>query len=90
MDIRVDLRTPTPKQCRAARAVLGWSLIEASRRMGLSIATISRSERDHHADQDERARMIVKASYENAGVNFLQLQAGRGLLWGTSDPRRPL
>ena len=85
MNMRIDVGSPTPPQCRAARAVLGWSLIEASRRTGLSIALISRSERDHHDPQDAKARIIVKASYEEAGVSFVELQTSRGLLWDARD-----
>ena len=80
IDIQNDAQKPTPQQCRAARAVLNWSLVEASRRTGLSIVTISRSERHADPDRHEDARDIVKKHYETAGVSFLQLKEGRGVL----------
>lgn len=80
MDIQVDVGSPTSSQCRAARAVLNWSLVEASRRTGLSIVTISRSERHADPDRHEDARDIVKRHYEMAGVSFLLLKEGRGVL----------
>ena len=84
-DMRVDLDSPTPLQCRAARAVLGWGLIEASRRTGLSIATISRCEREDASLQGTSARSVMRASYQDAGVNFVQIQDNQGLVWETPD-----
>ena len=82
--------SPTPSQFRAARAVLGWSLIEASRRAGLSIATISRSEHVEDFVRSANARTVVKACYEKAGVNFVQIEEGRGLVWEIPDDQARL
>ena len=80
MDIQVDVESPTSSQCRAARAVLNWSLVETSRRTGLSIVTISRSERQAEPARNKDARDIVKKHYETAGVSFLHMKEGRGVL----------
>ena len=85
MDRRVGSESPTARQCRAARIVLGWGLIEASRRTGLSIATISRSEREEDGIQSVDTRAAVKLSYERAGISFVQSQDNHGIYWDKLD-----
>ncbi len=85
MDRRVGSENPTARQCRAARIVLDWGLIEASRRTGLSIATISRSEREEDGIQSANARAVVKLSYETAGISFVRTPENHGIFWEKFD-----
>lgn len=81
MDPQFDRRSPTPAQCRAARAFLGWSLVEASRRAGLSVATTRRAESDDSAEHDADARCAFGNLYETTGVSFVQSEGRQGLTW---------
>jgi len=63
--------TLTPAQCRAARALLGWSQEELVERAGVSKKTIADLERG--ATQLPRTQTLaqITKAFEAAGIEFL-------------------
>ncbi|WP_298090040.1 helix-turn-helix transcriptional regulator [uncultured Sphingomonas sp.] len=59
----------TPDQCRAARALLGWSAQQVADAGGIGIATVKRFESGQSVQDASVER--VKACLEVAGIRFL-------------------
>jgi transcriptional regulator with XRE-family HTH domain len=60
----------TPRQCRSARAWLGWTLDDLVKKSAVSKATLVGFERGKRLLQERTARDIRRA-LEDAGVEFL-------------------
>jgi len=60
----------TPAQCRAARALLGWSQEELSVAASVSRKTIADFEADKRTAYDRTLRDL-RAALEEAGVEFI-------------------
>jgi len=62
----------TGAQIRAARALLGWSARDLSRRCGVSHSAISRAEKsDAVPTMQQRNLDAIRAAFEIEGVEFL-------------------
>lgn len=59
-----------PDQCRAARALLGWSQKELARLTGVSAATIRNFENSQRALMPANAAAIESA-FAQAGIEFI-------------------
>ncbi|AYJ88018.1 XRE family transcriptional regulator [Sphingomonas paeninsulae] len=59
----------TIEQCRAARALLGWSTIELATAAKLGIATVKRFETGQQVQSLSVATM--RASLDSAGIQFI-------------------
>lgn len=65
----------TPGQCRAARALLGWSQSELARSALVSISTIAQFERGQRATT--RANLVaLRQALDLAGIAFLTNEGG--------------
>lgn len=63
------LMSITPKQCRAARSLLGWTSQHLSKASGVHISTLSRFESGGDAYQSTAAKL--RAELERGGVTFV-------------------
>lgn len=72
----------TPGQVRAARALLGWSQLEAATASGLGVATLARLERSQVEPENSTIAAVVKA-FEANGIVFI----GEGELLGVAIVR---
>lgn len=57
-------------QCRAARALLGWSASDLASSAGVGIATVKRFELDQPVSDDTRAKL--RTALEQAGVTLIE------------------
>jgi transcriptional regulator with XRE-family HTH domain len=65
----------SPRQCRAARALLDWSQQELADRAGVGIVTIRQLEAGAH--EPRRATLdVVRRALEAAGVDFIDENGG--------------
>jgi transcriptional regulator with XRE-family HTH domain len=65
----------SPRQCRAARALLDWSQQELAVRAGVGIVTIRQLEADVH--EPRRATLdVVRRALETAGIEFIDENGG--------------
>jgi transcriptional regulator with XRE-family HTH domain len=71
----------TASQCRAARALIGWSQQELASEAGVGIMTIHQLEKD--GSQSRRATLeVVQRALESAGVEFIEENGrGAGVRW---------
>jgi transcriptional regulator with XRE-family HTH domain len=60
----------TPAQCRAARALLGWSQSKLAATSGVAVSTIRNFERGHSAMMLANRRVIEQAFRRN-GVRLI-------------------
>lgn len=67
----------TPAQCKAARAVLQWTVFEASKRSGIVLHTLRRFEEGQHLNPEPLARL--RACFEAAGLELRR--DGFGVCW---------
>jgi transcriptional regulator with XRE-family HTH domain len=58
-------------QCRAARALMGWSANELAHRSGVSLATVRRFETGLSAPMPANLKAMREA-FERAGVEFIE------------------
>ena len=68
----------TPGQIRAARAFLGWSMVDLANAATVSVSTIKRIADDSLRSATERSVILVQDALEAAGVRFL-VDDGEGL-----------
>ena len=61
---------PSPRQFRAARAWLNWSLDKAGERAGMSRFVVQRIEKGEPSVRSESIR-AVRAAYEETGLVFV-------------------
>jgi transcriptional regulator with XRE-family HTH domain len=59
----------TPAQCKAARELLKWSLLDLGYRARISEKTVSRFETTHHVTRPDNIEAMCRA-FEAAGVVF--------------------
>lgn len=71
-----DKNTILPEQCRAARALLGWSRDDLSSRSAVSMATLADFETCKRKPYD-RTLADIRAALEAGGVAFVD-QNGMG------------
>lgn len=67
----------SPRQIRAARALLGWSQQELADRAVLSLNAVKRLEAAH-GDPRMSTVSAVKAALEAGGVEFIPAAGGKG------------
>lgn len=79
MDTKPFLDSPnvSPRQIRAARALLDWTLVEAAEMMGVGKNTLNRIETGRSVPGDRTMRDIV-AVFERAGIEFITTDAVQG------------
>lgn len=77
----------TPRQVRAARSALGWSVRELADKAGISFNTVSRYE--NGADMLTRNRDAIERALREAGIRFAADEDREGVNWpaekGLSD-----
>jgi transcriptional regulator with XRE-family HTH domain len=59
----------TPAQCRAARALLGWTIRDLAERTGLAASTFSRFEMERN-EATVPNRATIERAMKDAGVEF--------------------
>lgn len=70
-----DFEMITPGQCRAARALIGWSQQELANQAGVGIMTVHQLEKD--GSQSRRATLeVVQRALESAGIEFIEENGG--------------
>lgn len=75
-NIRAVLAAETkPNQCRAARALLGWTQPQLAEAAGLGLSTIVDFEKERRALSDVSVTAITNA-LETAGVEFIYENGG--------------
>lgn len=70
--------TPTPQQCRAARALVKWSIERLAHESGVSKNTISSFEQEK-TELIRATRGALRIALERGGVGFLDAADGRGV-----------
>jgi transcriptional regulator with XRE-family HTH domain len=75
----------TASQCRAARALIGWSQQELASQAGVGIMTVHQLEKD--GSQPRRATLeVVERALESAGVEFIEENGGgAGVRWRKAE-----
>lgn len=68
----------TKEQCRAARALLGWTLDQLAERSEISKNSISRFESGVHVPRASTIKLL-RLALEEAGIEFLSNGDGPGL-----------
>ena len=77
----------TPGQCKAARALLGWTQQELAERSGVGVVTIHQLETG--ANQPRRATVdVVERALQAAGIEFIENGGGPGVRLKKS-PKKP-
>jgi transcriptional regulator with XRE-family HTH domain len=66
------------RQCRMARAALGWSATDLAARSGVAVRTVARFELGEKVKAETVAAMA--AALVNGGALFIETHAGRGVL----------
>lgn len=67
----------TPRQCKAARALLGWTQAELADASGIPKDTISRFE-NRKSDTRGQALIEVEKAIRRGGVKLIQAEGGEG------------
>ena len=67
----------SPHQCKAARALLGWTQAKLAEKSGVTLDTVKRFER---AKSDTRGKAMIKmeAAIREAGIKLLAPENGEG------------
>ena len=80
----------TPAQCRAARALLRWTIQDLSRAAEVAQDTIARYEAGSQPDRTYRKRTLraLQEALEQAGVEFLGNGTGPGVRLTVPEPTR--
>lgn len=75
-------------QCRAARALMGWSQQELAAQAGVGIMTVHQLEKD--GSRPRRATLeVVQRALELAGVEFIEENGGgAGVRWRKNQAQR--
>ena len=68
--------TIAPEQVRAARQLLGWTRIQLALNCPVSLATIGKIE-ERRKVKSAQTMLILKATFEAAGVEFITEENGR-------------
>jgi transcriptional regulator with XRE-family HTH domain len=67
----------TPRQCQAARALLGWTQAELAEKAELTLDTVSRFEQSK-SDTRGQAMIAMEAAIRHAGIKLLSPEGGEG------------
>jgi transcriptional regulator with XRE-family HTH domain len=67
----------TPRQCKAARALLGWTQAELAEKAKLTLDTVSRFEQGK-SDTRGQAMIKMEAAVRQAGIKLLASEGGEG------------
>jgi transcriptional regulator with XRE-family HTH domain len=67
----------TPRQCKAARALLGWTQAELAEKAELTLDTVSRFEQSK-SDTRGQAMIKMEAAVRQAGIKLLSPEDGEG------------
>ena len=71
-----------PGQCRAARALIGWSQDDLARESGVTKKSIADFERGAVAKPQPRTMRDLRAAFEGAGLEFIFPNGGgAGVRW---------
>ncbi|PWC53624.1 helix-turn-helix domain-containing protein [Azospirillum sp. TSO22-1] len=71
-----------PGQCRAARALIGWSQDDLARASGVTKKSIADFERGAVAKPQPRTMRDLRAAFEGAGLEFIFPNGGgAGVRW---------
>ena len=65
----------SPKQCKAARALLGWSQQDLANQAGVGIVTVRQLESGMHEPRKSTLAVVRRAMVE-AGVEFIDANGG--------------
>ena len=67
----------SPRQSKAARALLGWTQLKLAEKAGITLDTVKRFER---AMSDTRGKAMIKmeAALRQAGIKLLSPEGGEG------------
>ena len=76
----------TGAQCRAARALLGWTLTDLAERASVNRTSIQTFENGRRNPQRSTLKLIREA-LERAGIRFLENGEGPGIRLVTTDER---
>lgn len=71
----------TPKQCRAARALLKWSQSELADKASVGLSTVRDFEKERHIPIENNLRAMITA-FDSKGIQFLETgdtAAGQGV-----------
>ena len=78
----------TPGQCKAARALLGWTQQELAERSGVGVVTIHQLETG--ANQPRRATVdVVERALQAAGIEFIEENGGGPGVRLKKSPKKP-
>lgn len=83
-----NLLPVTPAQCRAGRALVGWSLQDLSSAAGLPATAVEAFEAERLSTPDEGCAQAVRAALEAAGVLFLPEMHSAGVGVRLKFPRQ--
>jgi transcriptional regulator with XRE-family HTH domain len=67
----------TPRQCKAARALLDWTQADLAEKAELTLDTVSRFEQSK-SDTRGQAMISMEAAIRQAGIKLLSPEAGEG------------
>ncbi|MFL4469027.1 helix-turn-helix domain-containing protein [Tateyamaria armeniaca] len=70
----------TARQSRAARALLGWTQQELADKALVSLTALKRLESEKDLRVYESTEDQVRRVFEDAGITFLRLDQGEGVL----------
>ncbi|MDD9718707.1 MAG: helix-turn-helix domain-containing protein [Pikeienuella sp.] len=70
----------TARQSRAARALLGWTQQELADKALVSLTALKRLESEKDLRVYESTEDQVRRVFEDAGITFLRLDKGEGVL----------
>lgn len=80
----MPIRALTPRQAKAARAVLSLSVAAAAKRAGVSDSSVRRVEDPAIGPTTLDIKVKLQEFYEGAGVRFVTHDEVRGVTW--SEP----
>jgi transcriptional regulator with XRE-family HTH domain len=75
----VNAKRVSSTQCRAARAMLDWSIRKLSQQTGIANATLREYERGRDTLNSQQLHMLANA-LEKFGVSFTAASAGCGVI----------
>lgn len=78
----------TPRQSRAARALLGWTQETLADKARISLTALKRLESESGLEVYETTRDQVRRAFEAAGIVLLSTDKGQGVLLHHDTPNR--
>jgi hypothetical protein len=77
----MPIRSVTPRQAKAARAVLGLSVAKVAKRAGISDSSVRRVEDPAIGAATLDLKVRLQEFYESAGIEFMAHGEVRGVHW---------